>query len=230
MKVLKQTLADAAVMTLDGEFDSFVTNAFAGEIEKIILAGTSNIVLNMKAVTFVNSTALGSMIKSRKACKKEHGDLLVTEPSDAVREAMESLGLDRLFALYETNDEALAVLRQGPGLEMEGNEESTVMISMPGNTGTIVGHIKKLDVDDMMCRVDKMNEGIVPGRAVKLKFRLKLYRKEFFELKARVETIEKSGPAHDLSLHFTDISDADRADIESFVKDMINLRKMSSGG
>lgn len=229
MKVLKQTLQDAAVMTLDGEFDSFVTNAFTGEIDKIIAAGTPNIVLNMKAVTFVNSTALGSMIKCRKACKKEHGDLLVTEPSAAVREAMESLGLDRLFAIYDTDDEALQVLRQGPGLEMEGSTESTVMISVPGGPGTIVGHIKQLDTDAMVCRVEKIHEGIVPGRTLSLKFRLKLYRKEFFELKARVETLEKSGAAHDLGLHFTDISDADRADIESFVQDMKNLRNMSGG-
>lgn len=225
MKVLKQTLDDAVVLNLDGEFDSFVTNAFTNEVQKVLDGGIHNVVLNMKAVKFVNSTALGSMIKARKACKKAQGELFVAEPSSAVRDAMGSLGLDRLFVIHDSNDEALAALRSGPGIEMQGSEESTVMISVPGESGTVVGRVRRLDVDAMDCRVDRLGDKVVPGREVRLKFRLPLYRKEFFELKARIEGIEPSGSSKLVSLHFTDIDDADRADIQSFVKDMGELRR-----
>jgi len=110
MKVVKETYDGAVVLTLKGEFDSFVTGAFATEIDKVVAEGTSAIVLNLRYVKFVNSTALGSMIKARKSCRGAGGDLVISQPSNAVTEAMTSLGLDRLFSILESDDEALAAL------------------------------------------------------------------------------------------------------------------------
>lgn len=100
----------AVVLTLKGEFDSFVTSAFADEVQKVRDEGVNRIALNMRLVKFVNSTALGAMIRARKACKAEGGDVVVSQPSKAVREAMEVLGLDRVFALYDDDDAAVAGL------------------------------------------------------------------------------------------------------------------------
>lgn len=110
MKVVKETYDDAVVLTLKGEFDSFVTGAFSNEIDKVVADGTDHIVLNLRYVKFVNSTALGSMIKARKACRGAGGDLVISQPSNAVSEAMTSLGLDRLFSILDSDDEALAAL------------------------------------------------------------------------------------------------------------------------
>ena len=230
MKLLKETLTDAVVLTLKGEFDSFVTNAFGGEIQKVFDDGIHNIVLNMRLVKFVNSTALGAMIKARKGCKAGHGDLVVSQPSAAVREAMQSLGLDRLFSIYEDDEEAVGALGQSSTVEMQGAEESTVMISIPGETGVVVGRLKRLDVDAIECRVDKAVDKFVHGRQVELKFRLPLYRKEYFELKARVESCDANDNGAVVGMHFTEVSDDDRADIETFVDDMGELRKAARGG
>ena len=110
MKVLKENLGGIVVLTLKGEFDTFVTGAFSNEIGNCLSEGAHSIVLNMRLVKFVNSTALGSMIKARKQCLAAHGNLVVSQPSAAVREAMESLGLDRVFRIFEDDDTAVAAL------------------------------------------------------------------------------------------------------------------------
>ncbi len=225
MKVLKEKLAGIVVLTLKGEFDSFVTNAFSNEIQKVQGEGAQQIVLNMRLVKFINSTALGAMIKARKGCKAAKGDLVVSQPSAAVREAMESLGLDRLFSIYDDDEAAIGALNADGQVEMDEDEESAVMISVPEESRPIVARLKRLDADSIDCRIARPADKLVPGREVKLKFRLPLYRREYFELSARIETVEESGGSTVLAMHITKISDADRDAIASFLDDMGELRK-----
>lgn len=110
MKVFKESNGDAVVLTLKGEFDSFVTGPFSEEVQKVLESGTSALVLNMRLVKFVNSTALGAMIRARKAAKEAGGDLAVSQPSQAVREAMEALGLEKLFSFHDGDDAAVAAI------------------------------------------------------------------------------------------------------------------------
>jgi hypothetical protein len=170
------------------------------------------------------------MIKARKGCKAEHGDMVISQPSAAVREAMESLGLDRLFSIYEDDEDAIAALNQSGQVEMESSEESAVMIHMPGESRPLVARLMRLDSDSIDCRLTKPSDKLVQGRELGLKFRLPLYRKEFFELKARIETIETTDGVTVVSMRLTQVSDEDRTAIESFVDDMGELRKAARGG
>ncbi len=229
MKVLKENLSGIVVLTLKGEFDSFVTAAFSNEIVKVNAEGVHRIVLNMRLVKFVNSTALGAMIKARKLCKASQGDLMVSQPSPAVREAMESLGLDRLFSIFEEDDKALAALEGNAGIDLEGESESTVMIHTPEASRPQVARLRRLDTDIMECKLPVAADKLVPGREVRLKFRLPLYRKEFFDLSARIESSDQAAAGTVLTLRFTKVSPEDSAAIAKFVADMNELRKAARG-
>ena len=229
MKVLKENLSGIVVLTLKGEFDSFVTSPFSNEIGKVHADGIHKIVLNMRLVKFVNSTALGAMIKARKGCKSEGGDLVISQPSSGVREAMESLGLERLFSIYDDDDEAITALDRTASVELDGESESAVMIHLPEANRPVVARLRRLEKDSIDCQVQTAQEALVEGRAVRLKFRLPLYRKEFFDLNARIECVQASPASTTLSMHFTEVSDEDRAAIESFVADMNDLRDAARG-
>lgn len=110
MKVIKESHGATVVLTLKGEFDTFVTAPFSDEVQKVFDSGCHAIVLNMRLVKFVNSTALGAMIRARKSCKAEGGDLVVSQPSNAAREAMEALGLDKLFSIHDDDAGAISSL------------------------------------------------------------------------------------------------------------------------
>ena len=229
MKVLKENLSGIVVLTLKGEFDSFVTTPFSNEIGKVQAEGVHKIVLNMRLVKFVNSTALGAMIKARKGCKGGGGDLVVSQPSSSVREAMESLGLDRLFSIFDDDEAAIEALDRTAAVEMDGEAESAVMIHVPEEHKPIVARLKRLETDTIDCLVPAGHDKLVAGREVRLKFRLPLYRKEFFEVSARIERLEDDDKGAVLSMHFTKMSDDDRAAIESFVADMRELRDAARG-
>lgn len=230
MKVLKSIHGDTAVLTLDGEFDSFVTNPFTAEIQKVRDEGFGKIVLNMSRVGFVNSTAMGAMIRARKACKAAGGDVVVSQPSPAVREAMESLGLERLFTIHEDDDAAVAAMASSASVELSGDTESTVMIHPPGDARTIVARLRKLDAEELDCRVPGGSAELVHGREMRLKFRLKHYRKEWFDLKARIETVHEDGEVTTVTFRLTKVSDEDRQAIQRFVDDMNDLRDAARGG
>ncbi len=67
------------------------------------------------------------------------------------------------------------------------------------------------------------------GREVRLKFRLPLYRKEFFDVSARIEQVSAGEGGTALQMHFTKVSDEDRQAIEAFVSDMKDLRDAARG-
>jgi anti-anti-sigma factor len=229
MKVLKENLSGIVVLTLKGEFDSFVTNAFSNEIAKVNADGVHRIVLNMRLVKFVNSTALGAMIKARKQCRASGGDLVVSQPSAAVREAMESLGLDRLFSIHDEDEKALAALEGGGAIDLEGDSESAVMIHTADGARPQIARLRRLDIDTIECRVADGAGRLTPGSEVRLKFRLPLYRKEFFDLTARIEHAEASQGGTVLTMRFIKVSPDDSAAIASFVADMSELRKAARG-
>lgn len=230
MKVLKENLGGIIVLTLKGEFDSFVTGAFTREIENCLQEGAHSIVLNMRLVKFVNSTALGSMIKARKLCLAAHGNLVVSQAAPAVREAMESLGLDRLFQLFDDDDAALAALEGGGAVDLEGEGESTVMIYVPESSRPQIARIKRLDADTIDCRLAVPAGSLTAGRSLRLKFRLPLYRKEYFDLGARIERTEDLGGGAVVSARFERVSEQDRADIQRFLDDMGDLRRAARDG
>jgi len=64
---------------------------------------------------------------------------------------------------------------------------------------------------------------------MRLKFRLPLYRKEFFDIKARIETISEEANGMMACLRYTDVSSDDRAAIERFLDDMEDLREAARG-
>ena len=230
MKLLKENLGNVVLLTLKGEFDSFVTNAFGNEIAKIQDEGVHRIVLNMAQVKFVNSTALGAVIKARKTCRNAQGDVVISAPSQPVRDAMDSLGLDRLFAICDDDESAIQSIEGSQSIELDDDSESAVMIHVPEIPRPIVGKLKRLDQSGLECRIT----GVPPikfadGRELRLKFRLPLYRREYFELSAVVDRVETAGGHVTLGLRFTEMLDEDRSAIESFVEDMNELRKAARG-
>jgi len=65
MRLIKEMRGDAVVLTLKGEFDSFVCNPFLEQMDNLLAADIKYTVLNMRYVRFINSTGIGSIIKTR---------------------------------------------------------------------------------------------------------------------------------------------------------------------
>jgi len=93
------------VVHLRGEFDTFYCPALQKEIDALITAGVVRVVLSLRLVKFINSTALGSIIKASKLLSSHGGMLAIARPSAFCLDIMEKVGLDRVVSIFD-NDEA----------------------------------------------------------------------------------------------------------------------------
>jgi anti-anti-sigma factor len=225
MKLTKQVRGDAALLTVQGEFDSFVCNPFIEQIDRLAEEGVTLVALSMKGIKFINSTGVGCIIKSRKKLKELDGDLVIARPSGFVRESLESLGLTGVLKVFDTDEAALQHFKASDGVDMgEGNN---VLVHPAGKRSTpVVSRIRKLEEEGIHFEVDDPDTEMAQGMPVKLKFRVPLFRKShYFDITAEITEIVHSTGGATVKARFTQISDEDRTSIGQFVKDMQFLRK-----
>lgn len=94
------------VLHLRGEFDTYYGPLLQQEIEQLIAAGSTQVVLNLRLVKFINSTALGAIIKASKMLKAKGGALAVSRPSSFVREVFDKMRMDRVVPCFDSDEAA----------------------------------------------------------------------------------------------------------------------------
>jgi anti-anti-sigma factor len=99
-----------AILYLSGEFDTYYVPALQDEVQGLLKAEVTGAVLNLRLVKFINSTALGAIIKASKQFADAGGRLVIAHPSKFCRDILEKVGLDRVVPVYDTDEEAAANL------------------------------------------------------------------------------------------------------------------------
>jgi anti-sigma B factor antagonist len=100
------------VVAVVGEVDIFTAPELKRSIASAIDEGAREIVVDLTDTRFLDSTALGVLIGAVKRLRPLDGQLVIvnTEPSTA--KTFEITGLDQIFTIVATRDEALAALAQ----------------------------------------------------------------------------------------------------------------------
>jgi len=95
------------VVSLAGELDLYNANTVREALLECCAEEPQRLVVELSAVTFIDSTALGVLIEARTRLPNRRGFLLAS-PGLETRRALEISGLDRHFAVHESLDQALA--------------------------------------------------------------------------------------------------------------------------
>ena len=66
MQVTVEPRDNFTILHLRGEFDTFYCSLLQKEVDGLITSGVNRVALNMRLVKFINSTALGAIIKASK--------------------------------------------------------------------------------------------------------------------------------------------------------------------
>ncbi|MFT5284601.1 MAG: anti-anti-sigma factor [Planctomycetota bacterium] len=94
------------ILHLHGEFDTYYCPFFQKEIDDLVEAGSTHIVLNLRMVKFLNSTAMGAIIRAGSQLGKLNGKLAISRPSAFSREVLEKVGLERLVPIFDSDESA----------------------------------------------------------------------------------------------------------------------------
>jgi anti-sigma B factor antagonist len=89
---------DAARLHVSGEIDLAVAGSFASAVKALVDAGTPTATIDMRGVTFFNSTGIGVLCDAAESARRQKVALVV-EPSDHVRRTLEITGLTENFDL-----------------------------------------------------------------------------------------------------------------------------------
>jgi anti-sigma B factor antagonist len=104
---------DAASIVLApcGELDLRVAPELRDRISAVIEDGADTIVIDLSAVTFIDSMALGVLVCAANKLEQLGGRLRLVVPAPELRRIFELTLLDRLFFLDSTREEAQTRLR-----------------------------------------------------------------------------------------------------------------------
>jgi len=117
MQITAEPRENYAILHLRGEFDTFYCPLLQQEVDGLIAAGLHRVVLNLRLVKFINSTALGAIIKASKVLAGKKGKLVMSRPSAFCRDIIEKVGLDRVVPIYDSDEAAGAALLESAPVE-----------------------------------------------------------------------------------------------------------------
>jgi anti-sigma B factor antagonist len=86
-----------------------VAPRFKAQLLHYIGTGNREIVLDMSAVTFIDSSGLGALVSILKAMGRE-GDLVLCGTAGTVVSMFKLTRMDKVFRMFGTTDEAIAAL------------------------------------------------------------------------------------------------------------------------
>ena len=98
------------VVSLGGEVDLYTAPELKQELHRLVGEGAKRLVVDMSDTTFIDSTTLGVLLSVVKRVRPEGGAVVLVCPDRNVKRIFEITLLDRVFAIVDTRDEALAEL------------------------------------------------------------------------------------------------------------------------
>lgn len=206
------------IVEFEGEFDAFNLAPTAKQIDDLIDGGAAKLVFELHGLSFINSSALGYLIKVRKKAKAAGGDVVLAKPSLFFRKTLVTLGLDKIFCVYESDEDGIRHFTgklAAPGADLGDDIDetltgtNTLLFSLvpPIGTKRYVGRITSLysnglkfrweipgwsrDVRPPLCTAN-FDKEIHPGRKMRIKFRQPfMVQGHYFEMDATIALINR---------------------------------------
>jgi anti-sigma B factor antagonist len=96
------------VVSPRGEIDLATQAKLRTALEELILAGRTNLVVDLAETTFLDSTGLGALIATRRRTHALNGSFAIICANPRMREMFAITRLDLVFRVYETFEEWLS--------------------------------------------------------------------------------------------------------------------------
>jgi anti-sigma B factor antagonist len=96
------------LIELGGEVDLHTAPEFKELMTGVIDAGKKQVVVDLSTATFIDSTTLGVLVGGEKRLRGDGGSVTVVCPDRDIRKVFEITGLDRVFSMHDSRDEALS--------------------------------------------------------------------------------------------------------------------------
>ncbi len=218
MKLDYSQVGDVAVLEFTGEFDAFNLVPVSKAVDEVIDRGEARLVFNLHKLTFINSSALGYLLKARKKALAAGGDVVLVQPSKFIRKLLSTLGLEKIFSIYDTQEmgvrhyvskRPLANAHVGDEIDESLTGANAILFTLVGSATTrkYVGRITSLYADGLKFRWEvpgwtreyrpplstaNFDKEVHPGNKLHVKFRQPfMVQGHHFEMDATVAHVSR---------------------------------------
>ena len=101
---------DVFVIALSGEVDLYTAPEFKQRLIDAVAEGARHVVVDLSDTTFIDSTTLGVLVGGVRRLREKDGDLSLVCRDRNINKIFEITGLDKVFTIAASRDEALARL------------------------------------------------------------------------------------------------------------------------
>ncbi len=104
--------ADHTLVTLRGELDLATQGEFRTRVIDLLVSGSTDLVVDLSALTFLDSTGIGALIGIRRRAHALQGSLILVCPTAAVMKLFTITGLEKVFDIRPSLDDVPAQAHQ----------------------------------------------------------------------------------------------------------------------
>jgi anti-anti-sigma factor len=218
MKIERKQWGNVTVLTFDGELDVYNLPSVASRVDRLIEDGNVRLVFDIGSMPFVSSSAVGYLVRTRKAVLSNGGDVVLVRPSKIVAKVLDVLGLGDFFRVAPSTEEALRIYLRDTDLTALSEEhrgvlggESAISFTPLDEDGADLlgpggyhGRISSAYSDGLSFRYripekgasplddGNFDEVIAPGRIIRVRFRQPLAtRPRYLEAICAVKSIDR---------------------------------------
>ena len=106
----EQLSGDTYVISLTGEVDLYTAPEFKQQLLEVIGQGGLEVIVDFSGTTFIDSTTLGVLVGGVKRLRTNEGQLSLVCNDRNITKIFEITGLDKVFTIYPTREEAVSAI------------------------------------------------------------------------------------------------------------------------
>jgi anti-sigma B factor antagonist len=103
------------MIEIEGRFDAYEVPKLTTWFNENLSAEQANIIVDLGAVDFIDSSGLAVLVKGLKRSRMYGGDLFLCNLRQVVQTIIELTRLDKAFHIYADEHTALAAIKQSQG-------------------------------------------------------------------------------------------------------------------
>jgi anti-sigma B factor antagonist len=105
--IIEKNLGKIKILKVIGELDALVAPKLKEKITKTEEDDCKNFIIDFEQLEHINSLAMGILRGKLKAVKEVGGNIKLIKLNDHIKSIFEMIGLDEIFEIYETEEEAI---------------------------------------------------------------------------------------------------------------------------
>ena len=107
VSVTTQTEGNAEVIHVQGRVDGLSAPQLDDALQQAIHDKNYKLIVDMDGTEFMSSAGMRALLKARLAVQDKNGDLRLAGLSNYILDSLKLVGLDKLFKIYATRDQAV---------------------------------------------------------------------------------------------------------------------------